>query len=374
MIDFEFDDQHELIAQTARDFFAEHMPLTRVREVEESELGYAPDLWKAMAGLDWPGLAYPAEFGGADGTLYDLFAIYVEMGRSIAATPHLASAVIAGETLLGAGSDAQKQRLIAPMVRGELLVAPALIEADGSHDPASVKMAANPHGGGYRLDGTKILVPYAHHATELLVSARTGDGADAISLFLVDPGRSGVSMQRLDNTAAQPLFAVQFEGVEVAADSVVGTTNRGWTALEPVLDRASLLQCAEIIGGGEAVLEIAVQYALDREQFGQPIGRFQAVQFLCSDIAIDLQLTSLLARQAAWHMETGRPYRRELSIANARAREAAQHMVRQAHEVQAGHGFMVENDLQLFMRRAKHWEFNLGDVRDHREAIVSALA
>ena len=373
MIDFEFDEQHERIAQTARDFFAEHMPRSRVREVEESELGYAPDLWRAMAKLDWPGHAYPEAYGGSEGTLYDLFAIYAEMGRAIAATPHLASAVIAGETLVAAGSDAQKQRLLPAMVRGETLVAPALIEPDGRHIPAAVQLTANQQGSGYRLEGSKILVPYAHEASELLVSARTGAAPDAISLFLIDAGAPGIRIERLANTGGQPLCAVQFEGATTAPQAMVGEKDRGWSALAPVLDRASLLQCAEIIGGGEVILDIAVQYALDREQFGTPIGRFQAVQFLCSDIAIDLHLTGLLARKAAWHMQTGRPYRRELAIANARARHAAQHMVRQAHEVLAGHGFMLENDLQLFMRRAKHWEFNLGDLREHRDAIVSAL-
>jgi alkylation response protein AidB-like acyl-CoA dehydrogenase len=373
MIDFEFDEQYDLIAHTAREFFAEHMPRSRVREVEASDLGYAPDLWKAMAELDWLGLAYPDAHGGADGTLYDLFAIYVEMGRSIAATPHLASSVIAGETLLAAGSDAQKDRLIPAMARGEQIVAPALVEADGRFVPEAVQLRAKEQGGGYRLEGAKILVPYAHEAGELLVTARTGKAPTDISLFLVDHEARGVDIERLGNTGGQPLFAVQFDDVEIASAAMVGEKNRAWRSLSPVLDRASLLQCAEIIGGGEVVLEMSVQYALDREQFGTPIGRFQAVQFLCSDIAIDLHLTNLLAKKAAWQMQTGRDYRRALAIANARSRDAAQHMVRQAHEVQAGHGFMEENDIQLFMRRAKNWEFNLGDVRDHRDAIVSAL-
>jgi alkylation response protein AidB-like acyl-CoA dehydrogenase len=153
----------------------------------------------------------------------------------------------------------------------------------------------------------------------------------------------------------------------------VGTPDRGWSELLPVLDRATALQCAEIVGAGDRVLEIAVQYAKDRQQFGQPIGRFQAVQYLCSDIAIAVHLASLLARQAAWRIDAGLPHRREVSLAKAHASEAAQLMVRQAQEVLAGHAFMLENDLQLFTRRAKHWEFNLGDARWHRDAAVTAI-
>jgi alkylation response protein AidB-like acyl-CoA dehydrogenase len=121
------------------------------------------------------------------------------------------------------------------------------------------------------------------------------------------------------------------------------------------------------------VLEIAVQYAKDRQQFGQPIGRFQALQYLCSDIAIAAHLSSLLARQAAWRIDVGLPHRREVSLAKAYASDAAQLMVRQAQEVLAGHAFMLENDLQLYTRRAKHWEFNLGDARWHRDAAVAAI-
>ncbi len=373
MIDFDFEQQQDLIAQTAREFFAAQMPRTRVRQLEETELGYSPELWAAMAGLDWVGLTFPERLGGAGGSLADLFVIYIEMGRALATTPHLSTAVIAGETLLSAGNDAQQQRLLPAIARGECLVAPALIEADGAHGAGAVELQARPDGAGFRLDGSKILVPYADHAAELLVSARTGDGPDGVTLFLLEPGAAGVSIERLPNIGAYPLFAVTLDGARAGADAIVGERDRGAAALGPVLDRASLLQCAEIIGGGEAVLEIAVQYALDREQFGQPIGRFQAVQYLCSDIAIDVHLCTLLARQAAWLIDSGRPYARQLAIANARARAAAQHMVRQAHEVQAGHGFMLENDLQLFTRRAKHWEFNLGDARHHRDAIVSAL-
>jgi alkylation response protein AidB-like acyl-CoA dehydrogenase len=374
MIDLEFDEQQQLLQQTAREFFARQCPLARVRSLEESDAGYAPDLWEAMAALHWVGLSYPEELGGADGGILDQYVIYVEMGRSLAPTPHLASSVISGETLLAAGSETQKKRLIPEMARGDLIVAPALTEPDGAYGADAIQLAATEDaGGGYRLDGVKVLVPYAHVAGQLLVAARTGASPDGVTLFLVEPGTAGVAIEKLDNIAGHPLFAVTFDGVAVHSEAIVGPLGGGWAELAPVLDRATVLQCAEIVGAGEAVLDIAVRYAQEREQFGQPIGRFQAVQYLCSDIAIDLHLTSLLGRQAAWLVDTGRPHARELALAKAQASEAAQHMVRQAHEVLAGHGFMVETDLQLYTRRAKHWEFNLGDVHYQLDAAVAAL-
>ena len=260
------------------------------------------------------------------------------------------------------------------MSRGELIVAPAWTEPDGAYGAQAIQLAATADAGeGYRLEGVKILVPYAHVAGQLLVAARTGSGPDGVTLFLVEPDATGVGIEKLDNIAGYPLFAVTLDGVAVRDDAIVGRLNDGWSALEPALARATVLQCAEIVGAGEAVLEIAVDYAREREQFGQPIGRFQAVQYLCSDIAIDLHLTSLLARQAAWRLDTGRAHAREVALAKAQASEAAQHMVRQAHEVLAGHGFMVETDLQLYTRRAKHWEFNLGDGQQQLDAAVAAL-
>jgi alkylation response protein AidB-like acyl-CoA dehydrogenase len=374
MIDLEFDEQQQQLQQTAQKFFAEQCPLSRVRSLEESEPGYAPDLWRHMAELHWVGLCYPEELGGTDGSILDQYVLYLEMGRSLAPTPHLASSVIAGETLLTAGSAAQKKRLIPEISRGDLIVAPSIIEADGSYGADAVQLAATKGSNGqYRLEGVKVLVPYAHVAGQLLVAARTGSGPDGVTLFLVEPGAAGVAVEKLDNIAGHPLYAVTFDGVTVTADAIVGPVDGGWAALQPALDRATVLQCAEIVGAGEAVFDMAVDYAKEREQFGQPIGQFQAVQYLCSDIAIDLHLTSLLARQAAWRLDTGLPHAREVALAKAQASDAAQHMVRQAHEVLAGHAFMVETDLQLYTRRAKHWEFNLGDTQHHLHAAVSTF-
>lgn len=373
MIDLEFDEQEVLLQQSARNFFASECPRSRVRELEQSNLGYAPDLWKKMAGLDWAGLSLPRAQGGAGGSLLDLYALYLELGRALVPSPHLSSSVIAGETLARAGSTEQ-QHSVSQIASGDMIVSTAWMEADGEYGPEGVALAANPDArGGYRLDGAKLLVPYAHVAGQFLVLSRTGPAPDGTTLFLVEASAEGVDFEALDNTAGYPLFAVTFDAVELSADAVVGKTDAGWETLKPALDRASVLQCAEIVGAGEAVLEMAVSYAKEREQFGQAIGKFQAVQYLCSDIAIDLHLTSLLARQAVWRVDEGLPYQRELALANAQASEAAQRMVRQAHEVYAGHGFMLETDLQLYTRRAKHWQYNLGEARHHFDAAVDAL-
>lgn len=349
------------LAEVARRLFAARCPLPAVRELEESADGYSPGLWREMARLGWLGLGHPGTGSG----LADLVALYAEMGRALVPSPHLPSAVVAAHALLAAGG---RGALLDAMAAGEAIVVPALAEESGEYDPDAVAVRARPDGTGYRLSGAKLLVPFAHAASRLLVAARTPEG---VTLLLADP--ASCSMERLPNIAGYPLFAVAFDDAPVPADALVGEPGRGHALLAPALDRAAVLRCAEIAGAGGALLEATVRYAREREQFGQPIGRFQAVQYLCSDIAIDGHLTLLLARQAAWALDQGRPARREVAAAKAYGGRAAQRVVHCAHEVHAGMAFMLESDVQLFTRRAKHWEYDLGRTPQNDDDLVTAL-
>lgn len=349
------------LAEVARRLFAARCPMQTVRDLEDDADAYSPELWHEMARLGWLSLSHPGTGSG----VADLTALYTEMGRALVPSPHLPSAVIAAHTLLAAGG---RDSLVAEMTAGETIVAPALAEESGEYDPEALTVRADPAGSGHRLSGTKLLVPYAHAASWLLVAATAPQG---VTLFLVDP--SACTVERLPNIAGHPLFAVTFDGVDVPADALVGDPGRGHDLLGPALDRAAVLRSAEIAGAGEALLDITVRYALEREQFGEPIGRFQAVQYLCADIAIDGHLTVLLARQAAWALDQGGPARREVAAAKAYGSRAAQHIVHCAHEVHAGMAFMLESDVQLFTRRAKRWEFDLGGAAHHDDQLVSAL-
>jgi alkylation response protein AidB-like acyl-CoA dehydrogenase len=364
-VDVDFDDRQAELQHVARDLFRARCPLDRVRELEESDEGYDPALWREMARLDWLGLSYPAELGGADAGVSALLGVYAEMGRALVPSPHLPSAVLCGHTVVAEGT---RRDLLAAMINGETVLAPAIVESEGAWGAEGIQLPATPSGGGFRLDGSKLLVPYAHVAGQLLVAARAPEG---ITLFLVDAAAS--TLERLPNIAGYPLFAATFDGVEVGADAVVGTVGQGEDLLGPALRRASVLRCAEIAGAGEALLDITVTYANQREQFGRAIGQFQAVQYLCSDIAVAAHLTSLLARQAGDALDRGGPAGREVAAASAYGSRAAQRIVHCAHEVHAGMAFMLESNVQLFTRRAKHWEFDLGTAEDHDDALAGEL-
>jgi 3-oxocholest-4-en-26-oyl-CoA dehydrogenase beta subunit len=372
-VDLNLEDRHREIREVARNLLESRCPLSTVRELETTELGYSPDLWQEMGRLDWIGLTYPPEVAGAGGGLVDLAMIYMEMGRALAPSPHLASAVICGRTLLAAAGNGDHGGLLHDVVTGHKVAVPALLETSAEYGSSAVAMPAMATSDGFRLSGTKLLVPFAHIASHVLVATRTDDGPDGVTLLLVDPTQPGVIIERLPNIAGHPLFALHFDSVEVPRTAVVGEVGKGWSILGPALDRATVLRCAEIVGAGERLLNLAVGYAQQRVQFGTPIGHYQAVQYLCTDIAIDMHLTSLFTLQAAWLLDYGSDAGREVAMAKAYGSVAAQRMVRQAHEVYAGAGFMLETDLQLFTRRAKHWEFDLGEGRYHREMIAAAL-
>jgi alkylation response protein AidB-like acyl-CoA dehydrogenase len=366
-MDITLDDHHLELGRLARQLFESRSPLTTVRQLEESDLGYAPELWQEMARLDWLGLAVPEALGGPGGSLLDLVALYREMGRALVPSPHLGTAVIAGDVL---GRDGSRRDLLASIVAGTAIVTPALVEPDAAWGPEAVTLPARRTLDGYRLRGTKLLVPYAHVASQFLVTVRTAAAPDGVTLFLLDAG--DVEVEPLPNIAGMPLFAVTFD-VTLPDDAVVGAVDQGWRLLAPALDRAAVLRGAEVVGAGERLLELSVDYAHQRRQFGRPIGQFQAVQYLCTDIAIATHLTDLFVRQAAWRLDQGLPARREVALAKGYASRAAQVVVHRAHEVHAGVAFMLESDVQLYTRRAKHWELDLGDARHHDEVVAATM-
>jgi alkylation response protein AidB-like acyl-CoA dehydrogenase len=370
-VDLAPDDRHDELRRIARQLFQARSSLAEVRTLEDDEIGYSRSLWREMAALDWIGLGQPETHSGSGGALMDLVMIYLEMGRALVPSPLLPSAVVCGTALVGEANPARVD-LLASLFSGDLILAPALFEATAVYSPARASMLARPVAGGFRLEGTKLLVPYLEGAQQLLVSASV-DSPDTISLFLVDARRAELVHERLPNIAGYPLSALTFDGLQVDQEALVGEVGRGWELLGPALERATVLRCAEIAGAGERVLEISVDYAQHRRQFGRPIGQFQAVQYLCSDIAIATHLTSLLTFQAAWQIDQGLPSTRDVAMAKSYGSRAAQEIVHRGHEVHAGVGFMMEADLQLYTRRAKHWEFDLGDARYHDEVIAKAI-
>jgi alkylation response protein AidB-like acyl-CoA dehydrogenase len=371
-------EQHQVdLADTARRFFEDRSPVSAVRAWETSERGFAAELWAEMAGLGWLRLGHPESVGGYGGGVLELSVIYQAMGRTLAPVPHLESAVIGAGVLAAAATPAARD-LLEPTLAGTSIVTPALAEDDTGFGPDSVAMPGTLQpDGALRLDGSKILVGYANSASHLIVAARTAPptpAASGITLALVDVAAAGLTLTRLPNLAGYPLYAATFDQVRAGPQALLGPVHAGWELLEPVLDRAAVLRAAQIQGAAERLLELSVDYAEHRTQFGQAIGRYQAVQYLCSDIAINSHLTSLMIRYAAGLLDAGLPAAKAVSEAKAQASLTARLAPERAHAVHAGIAFILDFDVQLFTRRCRHWELDIGDERYHRERIAAALA
>jgi alkylation response protein AidB-like acyl-CoA dehydrogenase len=384
-IDLTLDEHQELVQRSANELFRKRCPTEVLRSIEAGGLGYQPDLWREMAALGWLGLTFPEPYGGG-GSFLDLYPIYEAMGRHLVPSPHLDTVAVAGDLILQAGTEAQRETVLPAIADGRCIVAFAAFEADGAFGPRSVRLTAERRGDGFTLTGTKLLVAFAPSASWFLVPVRTGGrdaaanggaggrgGEEGISVLLVDAHAPGITSSPMHTISGQPLYAVSFDGARVPADALVGTLDGGWAALSRAATKAAVLQTASIVGAAQQVLGMTNQYAKDRVQFGAPIGSYQAVQYLVTDILIDLHRADLLAKQAAFRIAAGKPFAREAAIAVAFGKRAAAHLHRQAHEVHAGVAFMVEHDLTLYSRRAKYWENNLGDARYYEELIVGAL-
>jgi alkylation response protein AidB-like acyl-CoA dehydrogenase len=375
-IDLSLDQDQQLLQTSAAELFARRNPPEVVRDLEASERGYSPELWGEMADLHWLGITIPEEYGGTAGSFLDLYPLCEEMGRHLVPSPFLDTAAVAAPLLLAVGSDAQRRELLPEIAAGREIVAVAVAEPDGGFGARAITgTTATRRGDGWLLNGVKLLVAFASSADHFLVAARTGGerGAEGITVFLVDATAPGVAIDALPNIAGLPLGAVLMVDVELGADTVVGEVGAGWEPLSTAMRNAAVLQTATIVGAAHAVLAMTNQYAKDREQFGNPIGRYQAVQYMVTDVLFDLHRADLLARQAAFRIATDRPSAREACIAVAFGKRAAAHLHRQAHEVHAGVAFMLEHDLTLYSRRSKFWENHLGDARYYEDELGAIL-
>jgi alkylation response protein AidB-like acyl-CoA dehydrogenase len=371
-IDLSFDDHQLMLQQSAGEFFRRKYTSETIRDLEAGDVGFSPDDWREMAGLGWLGITFPEQHGGGGGRFLDLYPLYVEMGRHLVPSPHLDTVVLAAGILMDVGTDAQRASLLPRIADGDCIIIPAILEADGAIGPGSVRSTATRRDSGYVVDGTKVLVPFAGSAEHFLCPVRL-DGDGDVALLLVDAHADGISLEPLRNIAGQALSMVRFDGVVTPAESLVGVEGRGWDALRQAVLKAAVLQTATIVGAAQAVLDMTNQYAKDRKQFGHPIGQYQAVQYLVTDILVDMHRADLLARQAAFRIDAGKPFEREAAIAVAFGKHAAAHLHRQAHEVHAGVAFIDEHDLQLYSRRSKFWENHLGDARSYDESVADSL-
>ena len=366
-MDLDFSDEQQMLREMARGVCADFAPLTVVRELEDDPVGYPADFWKQLAALDLIGLTIPAAYGGSEMTCLEAAILYEELGRSLAPSPHFASAVMGAGVLVTAGSQEQKQQWLPAIASGEAILSPAWIEPHHGFGPEGVQATARPDGDAVVLDGTKWHVPYASSATRLVVLAR---GPEGVGLYLVDPAADGVTLEQQMTIASDTQYAVTLDGVRVAGSDRIGASAGGWDAWAEVMRDAMVLLGAQAVGGARYALDITVQYAKDREQFDKPLGAFQALAHYLADAKTAVDGATLLVYEAAWARATEQPVDRLAPMAKLFACQTFRDVTATAQQIFGGVGFTVEYDIQLYFRRAKQLQVSWYDSR-HLESLIA---
>ncbi|MEE8470384.1 MAG: acyl-CoA dehydrogenase family protein [Dehalococcoidia bacterium] len=375
-MDFALSEQQEMLKNTARDFLAKECPKTLVREMEDDERGYSPELWKKMAGLGWMGLVFPEQYGGSGLSLLDLTVLLEEMGRALVPGPFLSTVACCGLAILSRGTEEQKKELLPKIARGELILTLALTEPSASYDPSDITVQAVREGDDFVITGTKLFVPDAHIADCLLCATRTRDGEDkedGITLFLVDANSPGISRNLLKTFTADKQCEVVFDKARVSKASMLGELDRGWEIVEEIIEQTAFAQCPWMVGSAQQVLEMATSYAKERIQFGRPIGSFQAIQHKCADMATAIAGARDFTYQTAWRLSEGLPSRKDVSIAKAWVSEMYRKACVEGTQIHGGIGITADHDMQLYYRRAKAMETAFGDADYHLELVARQM-
>ena len=375
-MDLALSEEQEMLKTSARDFLSGKLPKATVREIQASELGYSPELWRELAGLGWMGLAFPEKHGGADMSFLDLAVLIEEMGRACVPGPFLSSVVLGGLTILDVGNEEQKQEYLPKIASGEKIFTLALTESGAGYAATDVLLEAGANSGGYTLNGSKLFVPDASVADYMLVVARTGKQETpekGITIFIADAKSPNIEITPLKTIARDNQCEVIFNQVKVPEQNILGGVNQGWAIVQKTLERAVTAKCCEMTGGMQAVFEMTVEYAKERKQFNRPIGSFQAIQHHCANMAISMDCLRLSTYQAAWMLSEGLQCRKEVAVAKSAMNEACRNMIVLAHQIHGAIGLTEDHDLPIFSKRAKGAELTYGDNYFHREIVAQEM-
>ena len=366
-------DEQTMLKDSARDFCANSAPIAQLRQLrdEDSALGYDAATWQAMAELGWAAVPFPEAYGGLDFGYKGLGVVTEETGRNLVASPLFASVWLCGTAINLGGSDAQKAELLPRLASGELLMALALEESH-RHNPHGVAARAAATSDGFVIRGRKTFVLDGHVAEQLLVAARTSGEAgerDGISLFLVGREAAGVAVTRLRMADSRNVANIEFDGVQVGADALVGELDGGADVLDPTLDIGRIGMAAEMLGGLQECFDRTIAYLKEREQFGVPIGSFQALKHRAANMFCEVELSKSCVLEALTALDEGRDadeVAKLASLAKAKVGETYNLVSREGIQMHGGIGMTDEFDIGFFIKRAAVSEQTLGDVNFQR--------
>ena len=372
-MDLDFTEEHEILRDMVRALCSEHAAVDVVRAFEDDARGYPEGLWKQLAEQGLVGILIPEAYGGGGQTLLEAAILHEQLGRALAPTPHLEAAVLAVGAIARAGSAEQKKAWLPRIASGEAILTPAWLEPKGSFAARGVKLRAAKDGDEFVLSGSKMHVTFARAADRLVVLARVGDGEEEIDLFLVDPQSAGITLSQLHNLGSQSVYRVDFEKVRVSAKDRIGAAGSGWATWQDVMLDGCVLAAAQAAGGARRALEITIEYAKTRHQFGKPLGAFQAISHYLADGATQIEGGSTLVYEAAWSRSVGKDISRLAPLAKLFMCHAFRDVTAMCQQVWGGVGFTIEYDIQLYFRRAKQLQMSWWDERELSERVAAEV-
>jgi alkylation response protein AidB-like acyl-CoA dehydrogenase len=368
-------EEQTMLRDAAKSWAQESSPVSKLRALRDSGSGAPFDAaaWAEIGQMGWAGVIVPEAFGGSEFGYLSLGLILEETGRTLTASPLLSTALIGASALTLAGSDAQKAAWLPKIAEGSAVTALAVDESS-HHAPERIALKAEKAGDGYKLTGKKTFVIDGDAADLLIVAARTsgkpGETA-GITMFLVDPTAAGVSRKHLALADSRGAAEITFDG---AAGEVLGSVDKGWDVLEPVLDRARIGLSAEMLGSALQSFEITLEYLKTRTQFGQLIGAFQSLQHRAAKMFTDLETTRSCIEAALEQLDSGATDNRAAaSLAKCKASELAHLVSNEMVQMHGGIGQTDAHDAGLFLKRARVAEQLFGGAGYHKDRYATAL-
>ncbi len=378
-MDFRFTDEQEELRSMARALLEENSGSEQVRKAMESELGYDTGVWDQIgADLGWTSVHIPEEYGGLGLGYVELVALMEIMGETLLCSPYLSSVCLGANALLAAASEEQKQSYLPGIAEGTTRATLAYAETNGGWGSETLQATAVPDGDTYVLNGTKSHVVDGHSADLVVLAARAPEslGPAGISLFILTGDEEGVTRRPLPTMdQTRRLAEVRLENVRVPAAARMGEEGEGWPALSRTLDLAAIALAAEQVGGAQRCLDLSVDYAKERVQFGRAIGSFQSIKHKCADMMVKVES----ARSAAYYAgcavaeQNEEELRTAAPLAKAYSSDTYFDCAADAIQIHGGVGFTWEYDVHLYFKRAKSSESLLGDAAFHRERLAQRI-
>ncbi|TMV08569.1 acyl-CoA dehydrogenase family protein [Ruegeria sediminis] len=361
-------DEEALLAEAARGFLDGAAPVSRLRNMRDSGETADPGLWKAMVEMGWAGILVPEAAGGSDMGHAAACVLAGEMGKTLASSPFISTAVIAA-TALRQVSDRRATEALGRIAAGQATYALAVDEG-AKFDPANTRMEARADGNGFRLNGEKRFVVDGGNADRLLVLARTGNG---LTLFDIPSGREGVSRERRATIDSRDTADIRFDEVVATGEDVLGQVDDAMTVLKPALEAGQAALAAEMAGLAAGAFGMTVEYLKERKQFGVPIGAFQALQHRAAHLWCECEVTASAIMHAGRMLDDD-PGNASLavSLAKARATDTAQRAVQEGVQMHGGIGMTDAFDMGFYMKRARVAAEWLGDYGYHANIVAQA--